>query len=156
MATSAIPDLIDALVALARTALPDTLVFDGIGATDDPGDFLMIGVEDPDIEGAAFSADVKQDWAAMGPNAPRDEEGDITCVALAWVGESGSDGQKAARDAAYAITAALEAALRVDVTLGLPTLLWTGFGTTSQLSQAQGAGGSSALIVFRIHFAARI
>ena len=155
MATSAVPEVIDALVALARTEVTDTLVFDGIGATDDPGNFLMIGVEDPDIEGAAFSADVKQGWANANYTT-RDEEGDITCVALAWVGDSGDAGQKAARDAAYAITAALEAALRTDPSLGLPTLLWSGFGTTSQLSQAQGSGGSSALLVFRINFRARI
>ena len=155
MATSAVPAVIDALVTLARTTLPDALVFDGIGVTNDPGDFLMIGVEDPDIEGAAFSADSKQEWANANYTA-RDEEGDITCVALAWVGESGDEGQKAARDAAYAITAALEAALHPNPTLGLSSVLWTSFGVSSQLSQAQGKGGSSALIVFRIHFRARL
>ncbi|WP_374457714.1 hypothetical protein [Nocardioides sp.] len=155
MATSAIPEVIDALVSLANANLSGVIVSDGIGVTDDPGNFLMVGVEDPDLEGAAFSADVKQEWAAANYTA-RDEEGDITCVALGWVGESGSEGQKAARDAVYAITDALETALRANPSLDLPTVLWTSFGTSSQLSQAQGAGGSSALIVFRIHYRARI
>ena len=155
MATSAVPEVIDALVTLARNTLPGTLVFDGIGMTDDPGNFLMVGVEDPDLEGAAFSAEVRQEWAYAN-HTTRNEEGDITCVALAWVGESGSEGQKAARDAAYAITASLEDALRVEPSLGIPTLLWTGFGTSSQLSQAQDVGGSSAMVIFRIHFRAQL
>jgi hypothetical protein len=153
MATSVVPALIDALVAQATTALPSTLVFDGIGVTDDPGDFLMIGVEDPDIEGAAFSADTKQDWAAVGTGAPRDEQGDITCVALSW---NGDGNPKAARDGAYAIAAAVEDLLRANASLGVSGLLWTSFGTSSQLSQAQGEGGASALLVFRINFRARI
>jgi hypothetical protein len=153
MATSVVPALIDALVAAATTALPDVLVFDGIGVTDDPGDFLMVGVEDPDIEGAAFSADTKQDWAAVGTGAPRDEQGDITCVALSW---NGDGDPKAARDDAYAIAAALEDLLRDTPALGVPGLLWTSFGTSSQLSQAQGPDGASALLVFRINFRARI
>lgn len=153
MATSVVPAAIDALVAAARIALPDVLVHDGIGQTDDPGDFLMIGVEDPDIEGAAFSADTKQDWAAVGTGAPRDEQGDITCVALSW---NGDGDPKAARDGAYAIAAAVEDLLRNTPALGVPQLLWTSFGSSSQLSQAQGDGGASALLVFRINFRARI
>lgn len=153
MATSVIPDLIDALVAAATTALPSVNVTDGIGVTDDPGDFLMIGVEDPDIEGAAFSADTRQDWAAVGTGAPRDESGEITCVALSWNGDGNA---KAARDGAYAITAEVEDLLRADPDLGVSALLWTGFGSSSQLSQAQGDGGASALLVFRINFRARI
>ena len=155
MATSAVPEVIDALLTLARASLTDTLVFDGLGVTDDPGNFLMIGVEDPDTEGLAFSADVKQDWANANYTS-RDETGEITCAALAWVGESGDEGSKVARDGAYAICASLEDAMRANPTLGLPTLLWTGFGSSTQLSQAQGVGGSSALLVFRINFRARI
>lgn len=153
MATSVVPALIDALVTAARTTLPDVLVFDGIGQTDDPGDFLMIGVEDPDLEGAAFSADTKQDWAAVGTGAPRDESGEITCVALSW---NGDGNPKSARDGAYAIAAAVEDLLRANAALGVPQLLWTSFGSSSQLSQAQGSGGASALLVFRINFRARI
>lgn len=153
MATSVIPALIDALVSAALAALPTTLVFDGIGMTDDPGDFLMIGVEDPDIEGAAFSADTRQEWASVGTGAPRDEQGEITCVALSW---NGNSDPKAARDGAYAIAAAVENLLRANPSLGVAGLLWTGFGSSSQLSQAQGSGGASALLVFRINFRARI
>lgn len=154
MATSVVPDLIDALVTAAGAALSVT-VYDGIGVTDDPGDFLMVGVEDPDLEGAAFSADVKQEWAAVGTGAPRDETGEITCAALSWNG-NGYAGVKQARDGAYAITEAVENLLRANPSLGVAGVLWTGFGTTSQLSQAQDAQGASALLVFRINFRARI
>lgn len=155
MATSVVPALIDALVTAATAALPAVRVSDGVGATDDPGDFLMIGVEDPDLEGAAFSAETKQDWAAVGTGAPRDEQGEVTCVAVSWNGD-GPEGAKAARDAAYAISAAVETLLRDTPALGIPELLWTSFGSSSQLSQAQGSGGASALLVFRINFRARI
>lgn len=154
MATSVVPALIDALVSTATTALPNTLVFDGIGVTDDPGNFLMIGVEDPDIEGAAFSSDAKQAWANANYST-RDEEGEITCAALSWNG-NGYEGVKAARDGAYAIAAAVENLLRANPSLGVDGLLWTGFGSSSQLSQAQDSQGASALLVFRINFRARI
>lgn len=152
MATSVVPALIDALLALANANLTDVLVLDGYGQTDDPGDFLMIGIEDPDSDGAGFSADARQEWANANYTA-RDETGDITCVALSWNGDGDA---KLARDTAYGITSALEDALRLTPSLGVEGLLWTGFGSTTQLSQAQGTGGASALLIFRISFRARI
>lgn len=153
MATSVVPALIDALIAAADTALPDTLVSDGFGVTDDPGDFLMIGVEDPDTEQSAFSADTKQEWATADRSGVRNEVGEITCAALSW---NGDGNQKAARDAVYAITAELEDALRATPALGLSGLLWTSFGTSTQFSQAHDATGAVAMLVFRIAFQARI
>lgn len=152
MPTSVVPALIDALVAQARTNLTDVNVFDGFGVTADPGNFLMIGVEDPDTEDAAFSADTRQAWANANYTA-RDESGDITCVALAW---NGDGNQKSARDAVYAIATAVENFLRANPSLGLTGLLWTGFGTSSQLSQAQGEAGAAAQLIFRVEFRARI
>lgn len=152
MATSVVPALIDALVTQARTNLPSTNVYDGFGNTQDPGDFLMIGVEDPDTDNAAFSADTKQAWAHANYTT-RDESGEITCVALSW---NGNGDQKAARDGAYAIAAAVETFLRANPALGVTGLLWTGFGSSSQLSQAQGTAGAAAQLIFRIDFRARI
>jgi len=155
MATSAVPAVIDALVTKARAALPDLSVHDGFGVTDDPGDFLMVGVEDPDLDGATFSAEAQQSWAHVNHTA-RDEEGDITCAALSWTGDGDEAGQKAARDAVYATTAALENVLRADPTLGVATVLWASFGTSQQLKQAQDQHGAIALLLFRVHFKARI
>ena len=153
MSTSAVPSIIDALVTAARAALTDVAVYDGYGVSDDPGDFLMIGVEDVDGQDQARSADSSQTWAGTGIGAPRDESGEITCAALSWNGDAD---QKAARDGAYAITAAVENLLRENPALGLPTVLWTGYGSSTQLTQDQSDGGAMALVVFRIAFRARI
>ena len=152
MATSAVPALIDAMVSAFVTALPGVKVYDGYGASDDPGDFLMVGVEDPDLEGFAFSADVRQDWANANYTS-RSEEGDIVCAALSW---NGDGNQKAARDAVYATQAGVETALRNNPSLGLANVLWTSFGTQAQLSQAQSHEGAVALLIFRIFFRAQI
>jgi hypothetical protein len=152
MGTSAVPALIDALVSTARTALPNVLVYDGFGVSDEPGDFLMVGVDDPDAPDQAVSADTQQDWANANYTA-RDETGTVTCAALSW---NGDGDQKAARDACYAITAALEAALRTTPSLGVASVLWTSYGTTARLTQAQDGSGALALLVFSVAFRARI
>ena len=46
----------------------------------------------------------------------RDQTGSVTCAALSWNGDAD---QKAARDAAYAVVAAVEDLLRTDPTLGV-------------------------------------
>ena len=152
MATSAVPALIDAMVAAFDTALASVQVYDGYGQSDDAGDYLMVGVEDPDLEDYAFSADVKQDWANANGSA-RSEEGDIVCAALSW---NGDGNQKAARDAAYATQSAVETVLRNNPSLGVATVLWTSFGTSAQLTQLQGQHGAAALLVFRISFRAHL
>lgn len=152
MSTSVVPALVDALVTQATAELPDIQVYDGFGISEDPGDFLMIGVEDPDNENAAFSADWSQSWAGLGNHA-RDEEGTITCAALSWNGDAN---QKAARDGVFATLAALETLLREDPTLGVITTGWVQMGGSLQLSQAQSEAGADALLVFQVHFKARI
>lgn len=152
MATSVVPALIDALVLAADNALASVQVYDGFGVTADPGDFLMIGVEDPDSDDAAFSADTRQTWANANHTA-RDEEGDIVCAALSW---NGNDNQKAARDAVYATAAAVENLLRANADLDVEGVLWTAFGSSSQLTQTRDGSGALALLVFRVHFRARI
>lgn len=154
MATSVIPALIDALVASAKNALPSQgiVVLDGYGVTEFVGNYLMIGVDDPYKPDASISASSAQDWAHANYTT-RDEEGDITCAALSY---SGDANQKTARDSAFATTAAMENLLRANPTLGLANLLWTSYGTSTQLEQSQDADGSWALIVFSVHFRARI
>lgn len=152
---SALPDVIDALVELSGAALPSLRVFDGIGVTDDPGDFLMVGVEDPDIDGAAFSADVQQVRADMGGG--RHETGTVTCCALSWTGDSTDAGQKAARDAAFATVAAVETVLRTTApTLDVDEVLKTEFGDRLTVSQAQDATGASCMVIFAVAYLARI
>lgn len=155
MSVSILPTLIDALVNQARVALPSVQVFDSYGVSDDPGDFLMIGVDDPDAPTPADSATSTQDWGPFrASSSKRDEQGSLTCAALSW---NGNADMKAARDAAFATAGAVSTLLRNDPTLGLaPTLLWARFGSSLDLSQQQDEGGAQAVVVFRIAFQARI
>jgi hypothetical protein len=154
MATSVIPALIDALVAAAKAALPPQgiVTLDGFGVTEFVGNYLMIGVDDPYRPDASTSATSQQSWAHANYTT-RDEEGHITCAALSYSGDAVA---KTARDSAYATTVAVENLLRANPTLGLPTLLWTSYGTNTSLEQSQDEDGSWALIVFDVYFRARI
>lgn len=155
MATSVEPGLVDAMVALAAAALPATTkVSDGPDVSNEPGDFLMVGVDDPDAGTTMFvSAVTSQKPGPFGLNRPRDEFGEIICAAQSWNGDGNA---KTARDAVYAITAALENLCRTNPSLGVPGVLWTGYGSASQLRQGQTPAGARADLIFRISFRARL
>lgn len=158
MATTIVFALVDALVTRLRAQLPGVQVYDGFGLSDDPGDFLMVGVEDPDAQASATAAESEQSWAGLGAKA-RDETGSVTCAALSWNGNPESGGsQQEARAGVKAITDAIENHLRADPNLGgtVPGLMWTGFGTRFRLVQDQTDSGAMALAVFEIAFKARI
>lgn len=153
MATSVLPALIPALVT-AFGAAGAASVRDGFGPSDSPGDYLMVGVDDPNAIGPTASATSDQSMATMGTRRSRDEVGDVTCLALCWNGDSD---QKAARDAVFAMTAMVEATLRADPTVGgVPGLLWAEYGTRLTLTQNQDEDGALAWLVFLVHFKARI
>lgn len=156
MSGSVVPALIDALVAKAAAALPGLQVLDGIPPIDTFGDFLIVGAEDPEARGFELSADTTQEWTYANTTA-RSQEGDVTCAALSWSGDTDA---KAVRDAAYATTHAVEQLLRDDPSLGLvpsaARMLVAGYGTRETLSQAQDDNGASAIVVFTVHFQARI
>lgn len=145
MAVSVVPALIDALVAA-------TGGFDGLAVTDEPGDYLMVGVDDPDTDDGAFAGESRQQWASAN-HTTRDESGSITCAAYSW---NGDGDQKSARDGAYALVEALAAVCRATPDLGVDSLLWTDFGSDTNLQQFQGDWGASALVVFTVAFRARI
>lgn len=152
MATSQIPTLIDALVALAQSVeIPSLTVYDGTGSIANPGDFIMIGVDDPDAPDSSNAADSQQQWAATTGGAI-DETGKVTCAALSW---NGNGDQKAARDAAFATCNALATALRSNPTLGLAQLLWVRYGADQALSQDQTDAAAQALVIFSVYFRAR-
>lgn len=153
MATTVLPAVIDALVTKAKANLASVNVYDGFGVTADPGtDYVMVGVDDPDANDAGAAAEVQQGWANANYTA-RDEDGVIACAAVSWNGDSDA---KAARDSAFATVNAFETFLRSDPTLGLANLLWAEFGSHMSLSQDQSQAGATALVIFRIHYRARI
>ena len=149
---SAVPAVIDALVSAATSALPDVSVSDGYSLADEYGDYLYVGVDDPDSVNPAQSADTQHAWAHANYTT-HDQEGTITCAAHSWNGDADP---KTARDAAYAIASTVAQILRDTPSLGIPTLLWARFGARESLSQGQGPGGASALVVFTIAFRARL
>jgi hypothetical protein len=157
MGTSQIPALIDALFSRATTALAasSVLVTDGYGVTDDPADFLMIGIEEPSIPAAGFAGSSDQVPGPMSTARPRDENGAVWCAAYSWNG----DGiQKTARDAAYSYMAAVETILRADPNLGIASggNFVAQMGDTQRLTQNQDSNGSDALLIFNVIFFARI
>jgi hypothetical protein len=156
MAGSVIPALIDALVAAAQAALPDAKVSDGFLLSDEPGDYLMVGVEDPESltnGDDAEAASVSQDQMAFGVTRPRMEEGAIHLAARSVNGDAN---QKAARDAVYAMHEALAGALRPTNDLGVTGVLKLSNGASLSLRQNQDGYGAVATLLYDIAFTAQI
>lgn len=153
MGTSIVVPLIKRLVVVLSGALTDVSVINGDSTSSDFGKFLMVGWDDPDND-RATSAEGRQEWAGLGARS-RYEEGTVTCLALAWDGESDLD---AVQTSADEITIAVEDALRTDPNLGgvVPGLMWTGYGTRTELIQLQATDGACVMCVFDIAFKARI
>lgn len=159
MATSVIPDLIDALFTNATAAVTTAQVLDGPGVTADPGNFLAIGADSMDLSVAARRATSETQAAAtMGTNRSRDEVGDIYCVIFAWTGDGGSAGQKVARDAAFDVLAQVEDMLRTTPDQGLThvSYLVVELGSIDAFLQEQDENGSYAQLQISIHFRSRI
>lgn len=152
---SVVPALIDALIAQAGAAVTTAKVYDGVGVTDDAGDYLMIGVEDPDSDDWTSAATTQRRFESVGGGANNDitEEGDIPCVALSW---NGNGSQKQARDAVYAIAEALAGVCRTNPTLGVDRVMWTLYGSDGDLQYLQDDNGAAARLPFSIHFQALI
>jgi hypothetical protein len=107
---STIGPVLDALVALARTALPQVQVFDGPPTEEMRGELVMIGWGGPDQPGVT-STRSRQQYAT----APDTESYDVACLLCCWLGESDL---KAARDGVMALLDALGAALAANPRLG--------------------------------------
>jgi len=153
MPSTAIFDVVNALVDQLGAALPSVNVWDSYPDTDAPGDsYLVVGIPDPSNQDAATSASSSQEWAHTN-HTRRNEMGDVWCVAVA---SNGDNNARAARASVKAITDAIEDYLRVNYTLGLPTLLWTSYGESTDLQQDRTDRGAIAMLVFSIHFRARI
>ena len=155
MGVSVLLDLLTQLVAQCDAALSAVQVYDGVGISEDPGDFLMIGVDDPDSDGMADSGRARQSPGPMGTNRPRDEFGTVTCAALSW---NGDGDLAAARAGVKATTTAVENLLRTSPNLSgaVTGLLWTGYGEQARVIQAQDDHGAMAMLIFDIAFRARI
>jgi hypothetical protein len=153
MSASIVPALIDALKATAISALPNALVLDGVGVTDDPGDYLMIGTDDPDSADESEAVSMTQTQMAFGSTRPRREQGVIHLAARSI---DGGANQKTARDAVYALQEALASALRTGGDLGVTGVLSLSNGANLRLTQNQDSYGARATLLYDIAFDAQI
>lgn len=153
MGTTATFALIDRLVDLYREGLPDVNVVDGDTVSGDLGAWLMVGWDDPDND-RATAATGAQSWAGLGAKV-RDEEGTVTCLVVVT---NGNNDLKAARATVKAVTDAVENIHRADPNLGaeVPGLLWTGYGTRTELRQWLSTDGAVVTCTFEIAYRARI
>lgn len=153
MSVSVIPQVIDALVALVKGVVDTNtvIVSEGYPLTLDTVDAVLIGVQDPKSDDQAMSASSQQRWVATGGR--REEDGEITCAVLAT--EGGSDLQ-VARNRAFTILAAIENALRANVSLGIGTLVQAEYGVQLDYYSNQTPQGAEVTVIFHVHFQARI
>lgn len=146
---SVFPDLTDALLSASTAALPDVTVTDGLAFEWNTGDYLMVGVDDPDgLKAQAGNGEQEQPT-----NNDRDESGDLTCAALSMNGQAD---QKAARNAVFGLMAAVEGLLRAGRVVVTGVKFWQLDLASFAYSQNIPDLGTSALLVFRIHYVARI
>lgn len=156
MAFSVAPDLIEAIVAYAKDALPHIVVSDGFAVTSDNSETLMIGVDDPNVDGAQFSVEGERDFVNGGLDGIIAETGEIVCAATAWIGD---DDPLTPRRRVYDIADKIAelCAIRgaTDPAFGVEKALWTVAGRRHQLLQMAGDGGCAAILIFRIYYEGR-
>lgn len=151
-AVSAVPALLDALVALFAAALPNVTVFDGPGLTDHTaGDYLFVGVADPDSDAGESAVETTVEWGGLGSRL-RHEQITVRCAAVSW---SGDEDVHARRVAAYATFAAVEQALTADPSVG-DVARFGGLATEHQLKQNNTDDGAEAWVQFAMQFTARL
>lgn len=159
MATTIAFDLVTELTATAQASIDTTVaeVYDGPVPTNDAGNFLMVGVGDPDSNEPSEAAAGTQEWSGIGARAAR-ESGTVTCCALAWTGDADADAQRRMRVAVRDIVGALDVVLRGDPNLGgrVPGLMWVRYGKNYRLTQISADDGTAALFYFEVAYEARL
>lgn len=145
---SRVPEVIDALVALARTdpALADVRVSDGPEVTDTSArDWLIVGF-DGDPAGDFQAAQTVGGWAGLGARS-REEQFQVMVAAIA---QPGSTDVRAARVRAYEIGGRVEAWLAADPSIGLGRGEVEAAIEASQLTQDQTAQGVQAVLLLTV------
>lgn len=117
--SSKIPALLDYLVTLftaaGNAASPPFTVYDGPVTADGSAKLILwVGLTDPDSDAADSAATFNQ--ARSDLSQGRDETSAINCVAQAWSGIGGPGDFSVLRSQANALLAAVETAIRSDVT----------------------------------------
>lgn len=169
--TTVYPDVVDALLLMFRTlALASPTdgvpvpVYDGFSGPGYPNLFVQIGGEPEPV------GDGRQEWISLGSSnggvpASRDEFVSIHCYVYSVIGgdddlaqDGASDAQKTARDNAFFVVRAIEAALRNDVFLangGTPVLrsaAWASFGESHFVVNQTGPDDDTRFRACRVDF----
>lgn len=164
MATSAIPDALDGLLALcnANTGTGESLegvtVYDG-PPIENPSEELSLYIGHDEERGRAagdiYGVEGTQEFMAMGGD--RKEAFAIRCAASA---RSGDTNIKVERDRAFAVMGAVENLIRLhvsgsDITLG-GSVLVSSISGDIKLMQLQTVNGAFAKVTFYVQCLARI
>lgn len=149
MLPSQLGTAIDKLVALVTAALPTVKVFDGPEVGSDwPAQWAVVGGDGP-VDQEEDAGRTVQTWNGLGAKT-RQEQLTITCAVGSSTGND-ETGLKGRRDAALALLAAIETALRADPGLGNFT---TGDGAAemsdASLKYVTNVQGLAAVLVFTI------
>jgi hypothetical protein len=126
---SRIPELIDAFVAAleASVDLAGVKVVDGPLVSDSAAsEWVFVGY-DADPEGDFVTASTTQQWAGLGAKAKSE---DIQLAGAVLV-RLGSTAVKACRNRTFEVFGAVEATLRADPSLGLPSPTVCGISETA-------------------------
>ena len=149
---SKVPGLIDYLVTLftaaGNTAATPFTVYDGpVPNALQAKNILWVGLTDPDSAAPDSAAVFQQAREDLG-SATRGETSSIACVAEAW---AGTDDLATVRHSAFAILAAVEAAVRADTFFGGNGQAMPGV-TGAELIQNTTEAGAFARVRFQVQF----
>ena len=144
-------DLIDAMVAdfTALPALANVTVCDGPSIVNDPGDYLFVGIDNPDDDNG-IGVSGTQSWP-LATYTYREDDGDIWLAAYA---DNGAGAMKPARDAATAVMEAVQDRVHANPTLGVAQVTRLAFSDYTYRPM-QTANGAAVVLLFRITFTAR-
>lgn len=149
--------LLKALVSLFTSSLDASVSF-GEPLELQSGDYLAVGVTDPEAAGKSSAASSSIDWATVMSPDGYSESGEIMCAAIST---AGTDDLETVADSAYAILAAAVNAIRSNYTatngtnlLGVPGLWELRLSSVELPVLAPGEFNATAYLLFRFSFQA--
>jgi hypothetical protein len=151
MATTAFPNLVDAIVTALRSAasLTGVTIYDGIEIdSSDPTNWISIG-HDGTEDGEVIAATVRNEYKALGAKSMF-ENGSINCTLVSWTGDTNLS---TCRIGAYALLDAVDTVIRTDPSFG-GVVLYSGLDNNSP-SYLQTQAGSGVQINFTITYRAK-
>ena len=151
MATTALPHLIDAVVAAfkASPSLAGVTIYDGIEIdSSDPINWISVG-HDGSEDGEVTVGNIRNEYKALGAKSMF-EDGTLNCTLASWTGDTSLS---ACRVAAYALLDAVDTTIRLDPSFG-GVVLYSGLDTNTP-TYVQTNQGAGIQINFTIAYRAR-